>query len=361
MIKRGLKIKEEDYIKILRFLKNIAQNNLKKAKIEFEENLSSWRFELLTYFYKKVINDLEEIKKEIKRIPIVATMSAGKSTLINALVGIDLLPTKNQVCTSKIMEITHNPNLDYFVAYAERKDGEKLSIPLLNQKIIQKWNQDNDIEFIYLEGDVKILDASNKKIKLIDTPGVNSFKYQEHSKLTEEVLRRKDFENLVYVLNATQLTTTDDQSFLNKVVDIYKKRNINPNDIIFVLNKLDKFDLEAGEDIEETIKEAKDHLDNCGIKKAKIIPISAYAAFLFSKSLIEQSLSKKESLDFSFFYSIFAKEEYNLNAYFEQKSIKNNQIKSDGEINVAGNRFSKKNIFSRIDKTGILNLKNIIN
>ena len=43
---------------------------------------------------------------------VMATMSSGKSTLINALLGEELLPSKNEACTAKIYSIIDDDNAE---------------------------------------------------------------------------------------------------------------------------------------------------------------------------------------------------------------------------------------------------------
>ena len=43
--------------------------------------------------------------KKIFPMLVIATMSSGKSTLINALLGQQILPSKNEACTAKTYSI----------------------------------------------------------------------------------------------------------------------------------------------------------------------------------------------------------------------------------------------------------------
>ena len=45
-------------------------------------------------------------------VAVCATMSAGKSTFINAMLGSDYIPSKNEACTAKITTIRDNDNLN---------------------------------------------------------------------------------------------------------------------------------------------------------------------------------------------------------------------------------------------------------
>ena len=53
----------------------------------------------------KLTKAFESINNSIFPVNVIATMSSGKSTLINALLGRNLMPSKNEACTATITEI----------------------------------------------------------------------------------------------------------------------------------------------------------------------------------------------------------------------------------------------------------------
>ncbi len=53
----------------------------------------------------KLTKAFENINNSIFPVNVIATMSSGKSTLINALLGRNLMPSKNEACTATITEI----------------------------------------------------------------------------------------------------------------------------------------------------------------------------------------------------------------------------------------------------------------
>ena len=56
----------------------------------------------------KLIKSFANINNSVFPINVIATMSSGKSTLINALLGKKLMPSKNEACTATITEILDN-------------------------------------------------------------------------------------------------------------------------------------------------------------------------------------------------------------------------------------------------------------
>lgn len=63
-------------------------------------------------FQKQVENETRKVEKLELRMAIVAPMKAGKSTIINAIIGQDLLPSRNAAMTTLPTEIFFNANLN---------------------------------------------------------------------------------------------------------------------------------------------------------------------------------------------------------------------------------------------------------
>lgn len=58
---------------------------------------------------------------------VVSTMSSGKSTLINAIVGSELLPSMNRACTARAVAILDNDMKSNFEVHCRKKKEEKQS------------------------------------------------------------------------------------------------------------------------------------------------------------------------------------------------------------------------------------------
>src|SRR5574344_2552005 len=69
-----------------------------------------------------VVRAFEMAKSSDFEVNVVATMSAGKSTLINSLLGQRLMPAKQEACTATITEIKDN-DAEHFMAKVYDKDG----------------------------------------------------------------------------------------------------------------------------------------------------------------------------------------------------------------------------------------------
>lgn len=226
----------------------------------------------------KLIRAFANINNSVFPINVIATMSSGKSTLINALLGKKMMPSKNEACTATITEILDN-DIETFSAVAYDVDGVVLQkIPELTYEVMSELNDDENVHRISATGNIPFLDAKSTALMLVDTPGPNNSQNQAHKNTTYRAIN-SDANNLIlYVLNGTQLSTNDDASLLSYVAEQIKKGGKQVRDrFLFVVNKMDGFNPEE-EDIGKAITAAKRYLASYGIEDPQIFPCSAYTA-----------------------------------------------------------------------------------
>ena len=228
---------------------------------------------------------------EIVPVCVMATMSSGKSTFLNAILGDGILPEKNEACTARVLAILNKPNTIDTKAYIYKNNGEKYAIPIYYKNTISKINDDENISDVLIIKDIPTLMNSKKSIVLFDTPGVNNSGDLRHAEITQDILKQLKNGVIVYILNATQLATNDDELLLQMVVEHLKKnKNIK---IIFVLNKIDMLD-EDKESILGIMETAYQYITDHGINEFTLFPLSALSAKTFRMKLNEKSLTKTE-------------------------------------------------------------------
>lgn len=226
----------------------------------------------------KLIRAFANINNSVFPINVIATMSSGKSTLINALLGNKLMPSKNEACTATITEILDN-DMETFTAVVYDEDEVVLQkIPELTYEVMSELNDDENVHRISATGNIPFLDAKSTALMLVDTPGPNNSQNQAHKNTTYRAIN-SDANNLIlYVLNGTQLSTNDDASLLSYVAEQIKRGGKQVRDrFLFVVNKMDGFNPEE-EDIGKAITAAKRYLASYGIEDPQIFPCSAYTA-----------------------------------------------------------------------------------
>lgn len=234
-----------------------------------------------------VVKAFDMAKSSDFEVNVVATMSAGKSTLINALLRQKLMPAKQEACTATITEIKDN-DADHFMAKAYDSKGNLIQIhPELSLDIMDSLNSDPEVSKIHVEGNIPFVTSEDVSLVLVDTPGPNNSRDPEHKAATYRMLSESSKTVILYILNATQLAVNDDSNLLSHVADSMKVGGKQSRDrYIFVLNKLDDFKKDE-DSVEAAIKRARDHLRDNGIENANIYPASALTALNIRTILAE--------------------------------------------------------------------------
>lgn len=260
----------------LKFIKGKSDNDITEKIVRVFTDLREGPID--DFRDPKLLKAFESINNSIFPVNVIATMSSGKSTLINALLGKRLMPSKNEACTATITEILDNDK-EVFAATVYNEDGDVIrGIEDLTYEIMSELNDDEAVYRILAEGNVPFLDSKNTALMLVDTPGPNNAQNQAHKNTTYRAINSDSNNLILYVLNGTQLSTNDDASLLNYVADQIKKGGKQVRDrFIFVINKMDGFNPEE-EDISKAVLSAKRYLANYGIEDPQIFPCSAYTA-----------------------------------------------------------------------------------
>ena len=235
----------------------------------------------------KLTKAFENINNSIFPVNVIATMSSGKSTLINALLGRNLMPSKNEACTATITEIL-DMDAPSFSAVVYGEDGVILQeVPQLTYEIMNELNDDANVYRISAEGDIPFLDSKSTALMLVDTPGPNNAQNQAHKNTTYRAINNDSNNLILYVLNGTQLSTNDDAALLHYVAEQIKKGGKQVRDrFLFVINKMDDFNPET-ESIEKAVLSAKRYLASFDIEDPQIFPCSAFAALQLKTELAD--------------------------------------------------------------------------
>ena len=234
-----------------------------------------------------VIRAFELAKSSDFEVNVVATMSAGKSTLINSLLGQKLMPAKQEACTATITEIKDN-DAAHFNAHVYDKDGNLIeSHDELTHSIMERLNSNPMVSKIRTEGDIPFETSEDVALVLVDTPGPNNSRDPEHRATTYRMLSESSKTVVLYIMNATQLAVDDDNNLLSHVAESMKVGGKQSRDrFIFVVNKLDDFKI--GEDsIDKALQKVRDYLADNGIENPNIYPASALTALNIRTILAE--------------------------------------------------------------------------
>ncbi|MGE7673453.1 dynamin family protein [Lysinibacillus sp. NPDC094403] len=221
--------------------------------------------------FKKALNSEFEIT-------VVATMSAGKSTLINALLQRKIMPSSQEACTATIARIKDTDDPEFFaVAYDE--DGNKItSVSDVQLEDMAKLNANEMVSTIVIEGDIPFTSTEEMSLVLIDTPGPNNSRDENHLKTTYKNLNDSSKALVLYILNATQLGVNDDSTLLDAVANSMKVGGKQSKDrYLFVVNKIDNF-RKGDDDVEQSLEKVRKYLADRDIHNPNLFPAAALPA-----------------------------------------------------------------------------------
>lgn len=283
------------------FLSRHTLNSMHKIFI-YKRDIRPHTKTLKSLLKHKTHNELNW-SRNAKHVLVVANVSAGKSTLINSLVGYRLTRAKATACTSRL-------------AYIQNKIGND-GVTILDAHNHYRWSQDmekwNSDSFVKASLPFNS-SLSGENICLIDTPGYNNSVDESHKRITKNAIESGKYEMLLYISNCQYFGTDDEYHLLR-----YIWQRIN-KPIIFVLNKLDSFK-KKDESIIDIISHYDDFLISLGFKAPVIIPVSAKAAL--EMRLSEDMLDEDERIERKRYERKFSDSYYDLPSYVSEggKSI----------------------------------------
>ena len=237
----------------------------------------------------------EEAMNSKFKVSVIATMSSGKSTLINAMLGADLMPAKNEACTATIASIEDHDELSEFEAVCKDEDGNAIfnCKPLSAEKMAE-YNDDPRVALIDIKGNIPFVTSQDMQLVLEDTPGPNNSRTEEHKKHTYKVIDEESKPMVLYILNATQIGTNDDNYLLTKVANAMKVGGKQSRDrFIFVANKVDAVDTDK-ESLPDMLKHVREYLIQHGIDNPSVYPVSAEFAKVIRLSKKQTNLTKTQ-------------------------------------------------------------------
>ena len=226
----------------------------------------------------EIISAFQHAKSSDFEVCVVATMSAGKSTLINSMLGTKLMPSKQEACTAIITRIKDNDGNDTWQAEVYSKDNRLIeTYENLTYDTMERLNSDENVSVIKATGNIPFVSAEDVSLVLIDTPGPNNSRDPEHKKVQSEFLNKSSKSLVLYIMEGT-FGSDDDNALLQRVADSMKVGGKQSKDrFIFVVNKMDDRRKEDG-DTAQTLDRIRAYLKGHGITNPNLFPAAALPA-----------------------------------------------------------------------------------
>ena len=207
-------------------------------------------FEIIDFFIKK--------DKKI-RIPLFGGYSTGKSSLLNCIIGIKILPEGSQITTRKIVVIRNNEEEKYSISktkfvqtndeYYNFEDGEIIKNKDTPEKIYQFLEEENKNENkedmfyllkapIFLFKKIKLDKNIKNKIEFIDFPGIDVDE-QAVKEFFDKIVGLTD--TFLFVNECSLISNNNNIKNIQDIVNKIEGRlfDFDYNSCLFVLNKSD--------------------------------------------------------------------------------------------------------------------------
>lgn len=257
--------------------------------------------------YNCLAEKYEEALNGEFRIVFAGMYSSGKSTLINAILGKEILPTSDETCTSKVFRIEHDERTSFARMWCTDANNN-IVVPeneydenTLSEAFETMFPRGSDgkllpsvpaeIETVHIATNMCNLyprsGAYNKdsiKLVIIDTPGTNSGdgKEQKHLDITKNVIQSGKQEIVIFVTSASQNKVDSIMQFLDIVDQSGNASGAYDQRFLFALNMADTCVFKGKETWESKLKSTQTYY--CGgnkqrrIQNPRFFPTSARAA-----------------------------------------------------------------------------------
>lgn len=282
----------------------VADNNKRKERILNVLNAAE------NYYAQKgdenTVKNIQVQKKNLEEnkfsIVVVGEFSAGKSTLLNAMMGRRMLPSFTQETTATVNFLrgkNEAPNNEPGIVYYN--DGSYEVLPDTELKTIEKFvsTKGEDVASTVNHLDV-YLDSEFLKdgVMLVDSPGLNGVA-EGHKEITENQIKQSNAS--IFMFDATRPGSKTDFETLGNLRE-------NVNKIFIVLNKIDMIKEDEEETVESVIEGVKRNYKKMFpevTEEPEIYPVSAGTALSNRKKGINEDkyLDKFESALFEFMSS----------------------------------------------------------
>jgi len=315
---------------------------------------------------------------EFKFIPIIGSISSGKSTFLNAFLGINNILQSGPFVTTKFVTLIKNSkNLSFYHAIPKYhndilsfiKDGEELKEETEIKKKIEEINENASKEkenkdniFYILETPIKDFDNFPlfQNCYFMDIPGLN----ENNTGYIDIIFSLIKPEYCLFEIIVFDSTSIGSDKIVNILNTLQKKNALLKKNNLFILNKIDDFKNETEENIIESFK--KDFYEKFEDEKLKTkdkVKINIYENYLVpmnSLSYLAETLMVEDFQSFLIF-ELYNYLEYNNKTEFSTffdfikrkvESLTNNLKIEDKEIKkIKGNNLEIiKNIIDIIKK-----------
>lgn len=166
-------------------------------------------------------------------VVVCGEVKKGKSSLLNAIVGQEILPVNNEIATSQVFRLTNSSTESFYLVFTDgtRKKisrdelsryGSQVDANLQGEPIFQ----DHTLSYIQVNIPIAFLPEG---VSLVDTPGLGAL-YKSHEWITQNYVSKASA--VIFVMDPERPLVEKEKEFIQKVL------GITPY-ILFAMTKID--------------------------------------------------------------------------------------------------------------------------
>lgn len=218
---------------------------------------SRWELKL-----KKFFSDIDNYQRNEFPLVVLGRWNSGKSTLINAILGKDILPSANKEMTSILTKIYYGNSKDVILRFDEEED-QTIQISEIEDYVnFRGCKYSEKLKQIDIKSDISFLKSG---LCILDTPGLSSIN-DLNNNITFEVIPRAN--SIILTFSGLDVGGNDN---LNLIEQVFRLNYNNLYNVVFVITKSDLLSeqesIEAKESLRELINTAQ---NNTGVKANSI-------------------------------------------------------------------------------------------
>lgn len=215
-------------------------------------------------------------------VVVCGEVKKGKSSLLNAIVGQEILPVNNEIATSQVFRLTNSSVESFYLVFTDgtRKQisrdelsryGSQVDANLQGEPIFQ----DHTLSYIQVNIPIAFLPEG---VSLVDTPGLGA-SYKSHEWITQNYVSKASA--VIFVMDPERPLVEKEKEFILKVLDI------TPH-ILFVMTKIDMY---AEDALDSIMERNREHLALIYAEKQleapQIFPVSSTALMKVSTGKVQ--------------------------------------------------------------------------
>jgi len=262
---------------------------------------------------------LTALREQRYQVAAIAAIKAGKSTLLNALIGADVLASESEACTVCRTDVRPIP-ADQRPRLWEYREGSRVPVELaagdaatIRQQFLDRThairatgNRDRTLRF-ELEHPIDALSQfpALTGLTLVDTPGPNEWSGAgfDTAALKETALAAlRTCDAILFLLDYTSFKDRTNAELLQELIEQRREFFVGQRGrLYFLLNKIDCY-AEGDRPLEEVIADLQELLQTAGIPEPQIYPISAWQGLL-AKLIASDRATETHRKNFQRFFS----------------------------------------------------------